>query len=178
MLGEEKKGLNLLLHFRICNIYAKTHASTSLISEMTGMPLSSVKRSIKILDNEYERCVELLPTAQEEALSMGLVTQLDLIDEEQIQEIRRGVFLARIEKTKINNWQDISLTIDSDMDRYIEDTKSLQEYNSKRLYTPAKKTEEYSALLVKGYSFRDVAETYGISTSVVAYNTGKKGSTK
>jgi hypothetical protein len=167
MLGEEKKELNLLLQFRICKIYVETGLSTKFISELVGMPKGSVKRAIKILDEEFDKCVELLPKAQMAALDRGVISNLDLITEVELKILREYIRIEREERKKYAKGRTETLVVDESLKRYIDETAILQEENNARLTKPKRSAEQIYIESLAGKSIGMLADDYGLSKSTI-----------
>lgn len=167
MLGEEKKELNLLLQFRICKIYLETGLSTKFISELVGMPKGSVKRAIKVLDDEFDRCVELLPKAQCDALDRGLISELDLITEVELIKLRENIRIEREERKKYSKWSSKEIKIDEVFQKYINETSILQKENNERLIKSKRDAEQIYREKLTGKSIGMLAEEYSLSKSTI-----------
>ena len=177
MLGDEKKERNLLLQFRVCRIYALTGASTKELSKLIDMPLSSVKRAIKVLDEEFDRCLELLPKAQIHALDAGLISELDLIDEMELMILRQQLIIEREQRKRYSKWKisETSLDIDEMLERYIEETRLLQEENENRLKKPSRGSSIVSGLRERGESIGELSKQYSLSKSTIKSILKRKG---
>lgn len=178
MLGKEKKELLLLLQFRICKLYIYTNANTALLSQLTGMPLASVKRAIKVLDNEFDKCVELLPIAQLNALNNQLITQIDDVSEASLTSLRDELIERRTEQNKNKKLEDLDEYLNDAIIIYIEETRQLQDKNNKRLIYPTAVAAEMKKMLDEGYNISTIGENFGLSKSTVSFNCEKVGGRK
>lgn len=178
MLGKEKKELLLLLQFRICNLYVYTNANTALLSKLTGMPLASVKRAIKVLDNEFDKCVELLPIAQVNAINKQLITQIDDVSENSLTNLRDELIAKRTEQNKNKKLEDLDEYLNEAVIIYIKETRKLQDKNNERIIYPTAVATEMKKMLDEGYHISTIGENFGLSKSTVSLNCEKVGGRK
>ena len=174
MLGQEKKELLLLLQYRVCKLYVLTNANTSVLSRLIGMPQSSVKRAINILDTEFDRCLELLPKAQDAAIELELICQRDNFSTKSLLDLKNAAEEARESHEKVRKIEDLDEYVSDELSLYIFDTRNLQKMNDVRLKIPATLSENIKELREEGYSISQIGEKYGLGKSTVKYNSDKE----
>lgn len=160
MLSDDKLKTKLLLSYTICCLYKATGASTSMISKETGVPLSTVKRSLSEIRNKIDDYQRLLPELGEREKLLTFQKQLDLVSSQNKRD---------------NKWSNRELSVE---------TYKNQIETIKRIYASYQPQENSTIedkirmvdLRNDGTSYREIGKITGFSVSTVhtIVNGGKK----
>lgn len=162
MLNEETLKIKLLLDYEISNLYLKSGASTKLISDKTGVPLSTVKRALTTIHDKMSEYERLLP---------DLLTKDDL--EQKALEIKELIE----ENKRTNKW--VSRELDEDIfSEEIERIKTLKSDFDKHNTISNKEKKTMINLRINGDTFREISNKTGRSLSRVHANIENKGKSK
>ena len=162
MLNDEVLKIKLLLDYEISNLYIKSGASTKLISDKTGVPLSTVKRALTTIHDKMNEYEKLLP----DLLTRDDLEQLDLEIKELIEENKRT-----------NKW--VSRELDEDIFREeIERIKTLKSDFDKHNNISNEEKKTMINLRINGDTFREISNKTGRSLSRVHATVENKGKTK
>lgn len=156
MLGDERFKQKLLLEWTISYLYKQTGASTSAISNVTAVPLGTVKRSINTVKNNLDNYLRLLP-------QLGTREEL-LKHQEEIASISE-------ENKKRNKWSNNALNLDDYQNeiKYIKELYQSYEHN----ISPGREFQIIT-LLNQGLTYREVGKQTGFSVSTIhSHNKGK-----
>lgn len=162
MLNEETLKIKLLLDYEISNLYLKSGASTKLISDKTGVPISTVKRALSTINDKMDDYERLFPDQfTRDDLEQKALEIKELIDENKrtnrwsLRELSEEVFSEEINRIK---------SLKSDFDRHNTIT-----------------TEEKKLMVnlrINGNSLREISKKTGRSLSTVQTKIDKKGRIK
>lgn len=162
MLNDEVLKIKLLLDYEISNLYIESGASTKIISDKTGVPLSTVKRALTTIHDKMSEYERLLP----DFLKRDALEQLDLEIKELIDENK-----------KTNKW--ISRELDEDIfSEEIERIKTLKSDFDKHNNISNEEKKTMINLRINGDTFREISNKTGRSLSRVHANIENKGKSK
>ena len=151
MLNEETLKIKLLLDYEISNLYLKSGASTTLISDKTGIPLSSVKRALSTIKNKMDDYERLLP---------DFLTRDDL--EQKALEIQE----LMDENRRTNRWASRELPEDTFTEEITRIKFLKNKFDSYNTVTEQEKKYIVN-LRVSGNTFREISRKTGRSLSTV-----------
>lgn len=151
MLNDETLKIKLLLDYEISNLYLKSGASTKLISDKTGLPLSSVKRALSTIKNKMDDYERLLP---------DFLTRDDL--EQKALEIQE----LMDENRRTNRWASRELPEDIFTEEITRIKFLKNKFDSYNTVTEQEKKYIVN-LRVSGNTFREISRKTGRSLSTV-----------
>lgn len=151
MLNDETLKIKLLLDYEISNLYLKSGASTKLISDKTGLPLSSVKRALSTIKNKMDDYERLLP---------DFLTRDDL--EQKALEIQE----LMDENRRTNRWASRELPEDIFTEEITRIKFLKNKFDSYNTVTEQEKKYTVN-LRVSGNTFREISRKTGRSLSTV-----------
>jgi len=162
MLNEETLKIKLLLDYEISNLYLKSGASTKLISDKTGISISTIKRALYTINDRIDDYQRLLPNfLTRDDLEQKALEIQELMDENKrtnrwtLRELSEEVFGEEIKRIK---------ELKKDFDRHNTITNE-----EKKLMVN---------LRINGDSLREISKKTGRSLSTVHTKIDKKGKTK
>ena len=150
MISEEKTRQNLLLAYKISMLYIKCGASTNTVSEITEVPLSTVKRSITTIGKRKKDYLRLLP---------------ELGDERRLNTIQELANEATKENIRLNKWNKVESPL-SNFESDIEEIKEMYKANSSLVSDEVKM--KIINLRYDGNSMRKIASETGVSLATVS----------
>ena len=151
MLNDETLKIKLLLDYEISELYLKSGASTKMISDITGISISSIKRALNTINDRMDDYERLLP----KFLTRDSLEQMALEIKELIDENKRT-----------NRWGSRELSLD-EYEEEINRIKSLKsKFNSKNNVSEEEKGYIVN-LRVNGDTFREIKRKTGRSLSTV-----------
>lgn len=159
MLNDETLKIKLLLDYEISNLYLKSGASTKLISDKTGVPLSSVKRALNTVNDRIDDYERLLPDFK----SRDFLEQIAFEIKELINENR-----------KTNKWVPRELS-EEVFGEEINKIKSLKSNFDKHNTITDEEKKIMVNLRINGDTLREISRKTGRSLSTVQTKINKKG---
>lgn len=145
MISDEKKKLNLLLAYKIADLYRKLEVSTSTISELTSIPISTVKRSLSTIGDKKNDYLRLLP-------NLGNEEYLDQFQ----QEINEQIYKNK----KANKWGKVPLLLE----QYQKDFDMIKELYKETNPTISDESKNNIKILhINGNSIRQISKATGYS---------------
>ena len=145
MLGEEKLKLNLNLAYKINILYLKLMTSTSVLSSLTDVPVSSIKRYLNMLKLRTDDYLKLLP---------------ELGNREHLLEIQRQVDELKELNIIENKWSKTDSPLNSfkvEIDEIKELYKKIKPVSDQELIITI------NNLKINNLSIRKIAEATGVS---------------
>ena len=151
MLNDETLKIKLLLDYEISELYLKSGASTKMISDITGVSLSSIKRALNTINDKMDDYERLLP----DLLTRDTLEQMALELKELIAENKRS-----------NRWASRELSVDE----YSEEINRIKylknRFDSFNTITEGEKSYIVN-LRVNGDTFREISRKTGRSLSTI-----------
>ena len=145
MISDEKKKLNLLLAYKIADLYKKSGLSTSTISELTSVPISTIKRSLSAIRDKKEDYLKHLP---------------ELGDEEYLNQFQEEIDEQIYQNKKINKWGKTN----SLFEQHQKDFDMITELYKKTNPTISEESKNNIRILhINGKSIREISKATGYS---------------
>lgn len=151
MLSDEKLKIKLLLSYTICYLYKETGASTSMISNETGIPLATVKRSLSEIRNRIDDYLRLLPELGTREDLLAFQDELDLVS---------------FQNKKVNKWTTRQLSLETYKNEFEKIKKLYASYQPQVNSTIEDKIRMVD-LRDDGVSYREIGKITGFSVSTV-----------
>lgn len=160
MLSDEKLEIKLLLSYEICCLYKATSASTSMISNATGVPLSTVKRSLSEIRNKIDDYQRLLP---------------EIGTREELLKFQKEIDSISFQNKKDNKWLTRELSSET-YKKQIEMIRKLYDSYQPQVNSTVEDKVKMIDLRNDGVPYRKIGEITGFSVSTVhtIVNGGKK----
>jgi len=145
MINDEKKKLNLLLAYKIAELYKKLEVSTSTLSELTSVPLSTVKNSLNIIRTRKNDYLRLLP---------------NLVDGKYFEEFQEEIEDQIYKNKKTNRWDKTPVLYE----QYQKEFDMITElYKKANPIISDESKNNIRMLRVNGSSIREISKATGYS---------------
>lgn len=145
MIGEEKLKQKLILAYEIGTLYVDSMTSVSVISDLTTVPVSTVKNYLNMIKEKYNDYIQLLP---------------ELVTEEKLRKL-----LSKIDEQKneniIQNERSFNEGILASFEVRIENIKNL--YQKFKPLSDDELRKNILNLQLNGLSMRKISEATGVS---------------